>query len=254
MTTQPSVLVTGAAHRIGRYMALAFARRGWRIGLHFNRSAEAAEATAAEISALGSEAFLLQADLANETAIGDLAGRMAALDNWQALVNSAAIFERDNTASVTRSGWEAHLAINLRAPLLLSQAFAAQVPENTGTADCQIVNIIDAKIWRPNQHFLSYSVTKAGLWHMTQAMALDLAPRIRVNAIGPGPTLPTPGQDEAMFQRMLASQPLPGAPVEDDFDAAIGFLLTARSVTGQMLALDGGTHLGWVVPGRLHPA
>jgi NAD(P)-dependent dehydrogenase (short-subunit alcohol dehydrogenase family) len=247
MSERPAVLITGAAHRVGRYLALAFARRGWRIGLHYNRSHEAAQETAAEIDRLGGEALLMPADLANEVAVDDLAGQASAMGNWQALVNSAAIFERDRTDTATRASWDAHQAVNLRAPFHLTQRFAEQADK---ARDNLVINILDSKVLRPNEHYLSYSTAKAGLWYLTQAQALDLAPAIRVNAIGPGPVLVAPGQSEENFERMVSTLPLARAPSEEEFDAAVGFLLAARSVTGQLLALDGGAHLGWQPPAR----
>ena len=250
MSDTPSVLVTGAAKRIGRFIACAFARRGWHVGLHYNSSADEAAACKQEIEALGGSTSLMPCDLADPDAVGALIEQAGTLNNWQALVNSAAIFERDRTATLTHESWNRHQMINLEAPLRLSQAFARQVDPQ---ANNLIINVIDAKVLRPNQHYLSYSVAKSGLWYLTQAQALDLAPTVRVNAIGPGPTLVAPGQSDEVFEKMVAKQPLQRAPDADEFDATVGFLLAARSVTGQMIALDGGNHLGWQHVERVQP-
>lgn len=247
MTTQPTVLVTGAAKRVGKMLAIAFARHGWHIGLHYNSSGSETEQAIEEIKAAGGTATLLQADLRDADAVGDLIKRAEALPNWQALVNSAAIFERDRTPTITEQRWHDHQAINLEAPMRLSQAFAAQAEPD---ANNLILNILDSKMARPNEHYISYSVSKAGLWYLTQAQALDLAPNIRVNAIGPGPTLVAPGQSETQFEKAVKTLPLQRAPAAEEFEAAVDFLLTARSVTGQMIALDGGGHLGWLPPAR----
>ncbi len=247
MTTQPTVLVTGAAKRVGKMLAIAFARHGWHVGLHYNSSGSETEQAIEEIKAAGGTATLLQADLRDADAVGDLIKRAEALPNWQALVNSAAIFERDRTPNITEQRWHDHQAINLEAPMRLSQAFAAQAEPD---ANNLILNILDSKMARPNEHYISYSVSKAGLWYLTQAQALDLAPNIRVNAIGPGPTLVAPGQSETQFEKAVKTLPLQRAPAAEEFEAAVDFLLTARSVTGQMIALDGGGHLGWLPPAR----
>lgn len=247
MAEQPTVLVTGAARRIGRFIALAYARRGWHVAMHYRTDGPEVEATADEIEQAGGSATPIQADLGDRDGVQSLIKTMESMANWQSLVNSAAIFERDRTESLTDERWDQHQAINLFAPTKLSQALAAQHDDK---ANNLIVNLIDSKMWRPNQHYISYSASKAGLWYLTQAMALDLAPSIRVNAIGPGPTLVAPGQSEAAFEHAVETLPLAKAPSEEEFDSAIGFLLTARSFTGQMLSLDGGAHLGWVPHGR----
>ncbi|MEM6904202.1 MAG: SDR family NAD(P)-dependent oxidoreductase [Pseudomonadota bacterium] len=247
MAEQPTVLVTGAARRIGRFIALAYARRGWHVAMHYRTDGPEVEATAKEIEQAGGKATPIQADLSQRQEVEQLIESMNGFENWQSLVNSAAIFERDRTESLTDQNWDQHQAINLFAPTKLAQAFTAQHDDK---ANNLIVNLIDSKMWRPNQHYISYSTSKAGLWYLTQAMALDLAPSIRVNAIGPGPTLTAPGQSEAAFKHAVETLPLARGPSEEEFDSAIGFLLTARYFTGQMLSLDGGGHLGWVPHGR----
>ncbi|MEO0392717.1 MAG: SDR family oxidoreductase [Pseudomonadota bacterium] len=251
MTKQPSVLVTGAAKRVGKMLAIAFARHGWHIGVHYNSSHGDTEQAVAEIEAAGGTATLLQANLRDPDAVTSLIDQAQDLPNWQALVNSAAIFQRDRTPSITQENWHDHQAINLEAPMRLSQAFAAQAQAG---ANNMIVNVLDSKMARPNEHYISYSVSKAGLWYLTQAQALDLAPNIRVNAIGPGPTLVAPGQTDKQFEAAVMTLPLQRAPSAEEFESTIDFLLTARSVTGQMIALDGGGHLGWQPPARAQKA
>ena len=166
------------------------------------------------------------------------------------LVNNASLFERDEALTVTRESWDAHLEINLRAPFVLMQEFARRLPaEASGT----IVNIVDERVWNLTPHFVSYTLSKAGLWTLTQAMAMALAPRIRVNAIGPGPTLPSPRQSAEQFARQQAGVPLQRGATPEEIAAAVRFILASGALTGQMIALDGGQHLGWAQPASAPP-
>jgi NAD(P)-dependent dehydrogenase (short-subunit alcohol dehydrogenase family) len=162
------------------------------------------------------------------------------------LVNNASVFETDTATTVTRESWDAHMETNLRAPFVLMQAFAAALPDG---AQGNVVNIIDERVWNLTPYFVSYTVSKVGLWALTQTMALALAPRIRVNAIGPGPTLPSPRQSAAQFERQWAAMPLRRGTTPAEICAALRFILAAPAMTGQMIALDGGRHLGWTHPG-----
>ncbi|MCE2509731.1 MAG: SDR family oxidoreductase [Alphaproteobacteria bacterium] len=241
--THKTALITGAAQRIGRAIALDLARHGWRIGVHYYQSPDAAQAVAEAIREAGSEAVLLEADLARETATADLVAKaVAALGPLGLLVNNASVFELDTVESATRQSWDDHLEVNLRAPFVLAQAFAKSLPPE---ARGNIVNLVDQRVWNLTPHFVSYTLSKAGLWTLTQTMALALAPRIRVNAIGPGPTLPSPRQSEAEFARQAARMPLGRGTTPEEICDALRFLLAAPAVTGQMIALDGGQHLGW---------
>jgi NAD(P)-dependent dehydrogenase (short-subunit alcohol dehydrogenase family) len=238
-----AALITGAARRIGRAVALGLARQGYAIGIHFHHSRDEAAALAAEIAVFGVKTALLQADLGSESSTQELFPAAAAgLGPIGVLVNNASTFERDEWNDTTRESWDKHFEPNLRAPFVLSQAFAAALPED---AEGLIVNMTDQRVWSPTPHFMTYTLSKAALWTLTQTMALALAPRIRVNAIGPGPILPSPRQTEAQFARQAASVPLrrPSSP-EEVADAVAAFL-ALPSVTGQMLALDGGQHLQW---------
>jgi len=241
-----TALVTGAGKRIGRAIALDLAQRGFAVAVHYHSSPEAAEAVVAEIRGNGGKAVALQADLADEAAVERLVpAATAALGPVGVLINNASTFEFDSLASATRAGWDRHMEANLRAPFVLIQHFAQQLPE---TAEGAVVNLLDQRVWNLTPHFVTYTVSKAALWTLTQTLALALAPRIRVNGIGPGPTLPSTHQTEAQFAQQCADMPLGRGTSPDEIVAGVWFLLQARAMTGQMLALDGGQHLGWAQP------
>ncbi|HEV2334307.1 MAG TPA: SDR family oxidoreductase [Stellaceae bacterium] len=243
-----AALVTGAARRIGRALVLALADEGFAVAVHHHRSRDAAESLVAEIAGAGGKAIALGADLADEAAVKTLLPRAAAvLGPVGVLVNNASLFENDTLASVSREGWEAHFAVNLRAPFVLSQEFAALLPPDAGGA---IVNLLDERVWNLTPYFVSYTLTKAALWTLTRTMALALAPRIRVNGIGPGPTLPSPRQSPEQFREQCRRLPLRRGTSPGEIAAALRFILGAPAMTGQMIALDGGQHLGWAQPGQ----
>jgi NAD(P)-dependent dehydrogenase (short-subunit alcohol dehydrogenase family) len=248
--TQPvpkTALITGAARRVGRAIALSLADAGWNVAVHYGRSRDEAEATADAIRALGVRSTTVAADLCAEQEVETLVARAEAdLGPIGLLVNNASTFERDRLTTVTRKSWDTHLEANLRAPVVLMQQFAARLPaENDGV----IVNIIDQRVWNLTEDFLSYTVTKVGLWGLTRTLALDLAPRIRVAGVGPGPILPSIHQDRDSFDTQARTTPLEHGADPDEIAAAVLFLATARSVTGQMIAVDGGQHLWWAPPG-----
>ncbi|TDQ78979.1 NAD(P)-dependent dehydrogenase (short-subunit alcohol dehydrogenase family) [Dongia mobilis] len=241
-------LVTGGAKRLGREIALKLAGDGWDIALHYHRSRDAAEATAAEIRALGRRAHLLQADLGIEAEVTPLIPAAAeALGPVNCLVNNASVFEMDKIDTVTRESWDRHLETNLRAPFVLSQALARHLPADGGA---NIINLLDQRVWKLTPYFMSYTVAKMGLWTLTRTMALALAPRIRVNAIGPGPTLPSPRQSDEQFAAQAAAMPLGHGATPGEIAEAVLYILRSPSMTGQMIALDGGEHLGWQVPNK----
>ena len=245
-------LVTGAAKRIGRVIALALADDGYDVAVHYHGSRDAAEEVAAAIAAKGRRAVTLAADLMREAETQALvSAAAAALGPVTCLVNNASLFERDEALTATRAGWDAHLETNLRAPFVLMQELARLLPPD---ADGAIVNILDERVWNLTPHFVSYTLSKAGLWTLTQVMAMGLAPRIRVNAIGPGPTLPSPRQTEAQFAKQRAGVPLQRGPTPEEIAGAVQFILASGSLTGQMIALDGGQHLGWAQPSALPQA
>jgi NAD(P)-dependent dehydrogenase (short-subunit alcohol dehydrogenase family) len=238
-----AALVTGGSKRLGRAIALGLAEAGFAVAVHCHSSRDEAEATAAEIRKFGVAACVLQADLAHEAAVERLVpDAQAALGPLGVLVNNASTFDRDEWHDATREGWDRHIEPNLRAPFVLAQAFARALPPD---AEGMVLNMLDERVWSLTPHFVSYTVSKAGLWALTRTLALALAPRIRVNGIGPGPALPSPRQTQAQFDRQAASVPLqrPTSPAE--VARAALALLSLPSLTGQMLALDGGQHLQW---------
>lgn len=235
--------VTGGAKRLGRAMAVTLARAGFDVALHYATSAAEAEDTAAEIRALGRRAVTLRADLAQEAEVTPLIpAAQAALGPVGVLVNNASTFERDEWDDATRASWDQHLEPNLRAPFVLGQAVAKALPD---AAEGAIVNLLDQRVWSLTPHFVSYTVSKAGLWALTQSMALALAPRIRVNGIGPGPALPSPRQSVQQFETQCRSTPLRRGTSPEEVSAALLAILAFPSMTGQMIALDGGQHLQW---------
>ncbi len=246
-TIPRAALVTGAAHRIGRALALALGKSGFAVAVHYRSSRQPAEELAREIAAAGGKAAPVAGDLADEAETQTLIARAeAAVGPLGVLVNNASVFERDEALGATRESWDAHLETNLRAPFVLTQGFARRLPPGR---EGVIVNLVDQRVWNLTPHFVSYTVSKAGLWTLTQTLALALAPRIRVNAIGPGPVLPSPRQTEEHFAQQVASVPLQRAPSLDEIAGALGFILATPSLTGQMIALDGGQHLNWGAPG-----
>jgi NAD(P)-dependent dehydrogenase (short-subunit alcohol dehydrogenase family) len=238
-----TVLVTGAARRLGRVIALHFARRGWRVCVHYRASATEASALVAEIDGMGGCAAALEADLAQIDRLAPLVAACAdRLGPPTCLVNNAACFDWDSIESLDRESWQAHLQINLRAPIFLTQAFAKQLPEG---AAGNVINMLDQKMLRPDPEYFSYTIAKSGLWAATQILAQALAPRVRVNAIAPGPVLPSQTQDKASFEREVGATLLKRPVSAEDVSAAIRFLIDTPSVTGQMIALDSGQHLAW---------
>jgi len=244
-----AALVTGGGLRIGRALALALAEDGFAVAVHYHRSREAAEAVATTIRAKGGAALALGADLADEEAVRALLPQTErAFGPIGCLINNAAVFDDDTVATVSRESWQRHLAVNLRAPFMLIQEMAARLPAEAGGV---VVNLLDQRVWSLTPYFVSYTLSKAGLWTLTQTMALALAPRIRVNGIGPGATLPSSRQTPEQFIRHCAQMPLGRGTSPQEIVAALRFILAAPALTGQMIALDGGQHLGWAQPQRL---
>ncbi len=249
-------LITGAGKRLGRAMALYLAGRGHDVAVHYASSGEAAHEVVDQIRAMGRSAVALQADLLDEDATQALfpAAVQALGGPITCLVNNASIFEYDTVHSATRRNWDRHLDSNLRAPFILTQAMAAQ--GLTADADAQgepiapglIVNMIDQRVRKLTPEFMTYTIAKMGLWAMTQTTAQALAPAIRVNAIGPGPTLQGARQSDRHFSDQRAATVLGRGANPADITAALGYFLDAPGVTGQMIAVDGGQHLGWKTP------
>jgi NAD(P)-dependent dehydrogenase (short-subunit alcohol dehydrogenase family) len=246
-----AALVTGGAQRIGRALVLALAEDGFAVAVHYRGSREPAENLVEIIRGNGGAAVAITADLGDEAAVSALLPRAEReIGPIGCLVNNAAVFANDTVETATRASWDLHMAVNLRAPFVLIQNFAARLPADAGGV---VINLLDQRVWSLTPHFMSYTVAKAGLWTLTRTMALALAPRIRVNGIGPGPTLPSPRQSSEQFARQCELMPLRRGTSPSEIAAAMRFILSAPAMTGQMIALDGGQHLGWAQPQRLPP-
>ena len=241
--TKGSALVTGAARRIGRQIAIDLAADGYGVGIHCNHSVEEGEEVAKLIRAKGGRAVVVQGNLAEiETLSRIIKETAAAFGPLTLLVNSASIFENDLVQQMTPESFQIHMDVNLRAPVFLAQAFAAQLPRGTPG---NIVNIIDQRVWRLNPSFFSYTLAKSALWTATRTMAQSLAPTIRVNAIGPGPTLPSARMTYEEFAKQQSLTPLGRGTSPAEISRAIKFIVSQPAMTGQMIALDGGQHLAW---------
>jgi len=247
MTDEKGIaLVTGGARRIGRAIVEDLAKNGFAVAIHCRSSVDVAEALAEDIRQQGGRAAVVTADLADLDAARALpAEAAAALGPLTLLVNNASIFEADGIGSLEPERFQRQMAVNLAAPVLLADAFAAQLPADR---DGLVVNMIDQRAWKTTPHFVSYQLSKSGLLTATRTLAQALAPRIRVNAIGPGPTLPSPRQDPAEFRKQAEAVLLRHGPDLCEFGRTIRYLYETRSVTGQMIALDGGQHLAWETP------
>lgn len=250
-----TALITGAAKRLGRAMALELAAHGHDVAIHYNGSADAAEATANEARALGVRAVALQADLTDEAAVAGLMPRVVeALGAVTVLINSASTFEYDNIETATRDTWDHHMMTNLRAPFVLTQALAAQLPDpdvddaGEPVAKGLVVNMVDQRVRKLTPEFMTYTIAKMGLWAFTQTAAQALAPKCRVNAIGPGPTMQGGRQTAEHFARQRAATVLERGASPDEICDALRYFISAKGVTGQLLCVDGGQHLGWQTP------
>jgi len=240
---RPAALVTGGAQRIGRAIALALAQRGYAVAVQARRSRVEADRLVGEITAAGGRAATLEADLADHAAVLRLVpAAAAAIGPLTLLVNNAAEFEPDEIGRLDRDRFDRHLAVNLRAPIFLADAFAAQLPAGVVGA---IVNMLDQRVLKPTPRFISYGISKSALYAATTTLAQALAPRIRVNAVAPGPTLPSPRQDAQAFARQVHALPLDRGPTPQDVADAVLYLASAASVTGVTIAVDGGQHLAW---------
>lgn len=238
-----SALVTGAAKRIGRAIAFALAAVGYDIGVHYGQSHDEALALVSELEALGVKAYALQADLSSVTTVANLVSAAnKVLGPLDVLVNNASVFADDRAKTLTIDSFSTHINTNLLAPVLLAQSFAAQANLPAGAS---IINMIDQRVLKPSPPFFSYGLSKAGLWHATRTLAQALAPNIRVNAIGPGPTLKSIHQSEKDFEREARSTLLQKPTSPEEVAAAVIYLLSAPSVTGQMICVDSGQHLNW---------
>ncbi len=250
-------LVTGAGARLGKAMALYLGRRGYDVAVHYNRSAEAADRVVGELRSAGRVAVPLGADLLNEAETQALvpAAAEALGGPITLLVNNASVFEYDNLSTATRESWDRHLESNLRAPFVLTQHMAASVPDpvpdqarGEPIAQGLVVNMIDQRVRKLTPEFMTYTIAKMGLWAFTRTAAQALAPRVRVNAIGPGPTMRGARQSEKHFTAQREATVLQRGVSPDDITAALGYFMDAPGVTGQLLCIDGGQHLAWETP------
>lgn len=241
-------LVTGAARRIGLAIAEHLGGHGYKVVLHCSAASHAeAKGVVARLAKQGIAAAIVVGDLAEAAAPAQIIAEAGqAFGSLGLLVNSAAVFDEDSAFAIDLRLWEQHFAVNLRAPVLLAQAFVQQVPAGSEAA---IVNIIDQRVLRPTPGFFSYGLTKSALWAATRSMAQAFAPlQIRVNGVGPGPVLPNTPQGAEGFAAEVAGLPLKHAVAPEDIAAAVLYLAQARSVTGQMIAVDSGQHIAGEAP------
>lgn len=242
MVNAPLVaLVTGGARRIGRAIVEDLARNGWAIAIHHNTSQAEAVALAAEITSAGGKAVAVCADLSDTACVDRIVGEATqALGPLTLLVNSASIFEKDSVGSLDRALWQRQMTVNLVTPVFLAEAVARQLPDGS---EGNVVNLLDQRIWHPTPTHFSYQISKSALAVATETLAQALAPRVRVNGIAPGPVLPSAQQTADGFARQIEAIPLKRAPGLGDFGRTIRYLVENRSITGQVIALDGGQHL-----------
>ena len=260
MTTKRA-LVTGGAKRLGRAMALHLGERGFDVAVHYNGSSDEASEVVSELEAMGRRAAACQADLLDEEETQALvpAAAQALGGPLSLLVNNASIFEPDDIATATRESWDRAIGSNLRAPFVLTQAFAAQAPEpsrdenDEPLAEAAIVNMLDQRVRKLTPDFVSYTIAKMGLWAFTRTASQGLAGRVRVNAIGPGPTMQGARQRPEHFAAQRAASITGRGANPDDIVHALGYLIDARAVTGQLICVDGGQHLGWETPDVIGP-
>ncbi len=241
-----TVLITGAAKRIGRQLALDLAGAGYDVAVHCHTSRVEAEAVVREIAINGRRAIVVQGDLADvqtpERLVAEVTNELGPLTT---LINNASIFEPDEVGSISMESWSTHQDTNLRAPIMLAQAFAKALPDDLHG---NIINIIDQRVWKLNPRFFSYTMSKTGLWTATRTLAQALAPRIRVNAIGPGPALPSARMEQSEFDKQARLTLLGRGTSPAEISEAAKFILSQPALTGQMIALDGGQHLVWQTP------
>lgn len=240
------VLVTGGAKRIGKAIVLDLAKWGFPIAIHCNHSIAEGAALAAEIRTQGGKACVLQADLTVEQEVRKLISEAATeLGPIRLLVNNASLFKDDRIGHLDMGLWDEHFAVHVKAPIILAEEMAKALSKDyTGL----VINMIDQRVWKLNPHFFSYTLSKTALWNATRTLAQALAPRIRVNAIAPGPTLPSARQSESDFQSQVSKLPLQQAPDLSEFGRTIRYFWKNTAITGQMIALDGGQHLAWETP------
>ncbi|MEQ8450584.1 MAG: SDR family oxidoreductase [Nitratireductor sp.] len=242
----PVALVTGGARRVGAAIIQDLSAHGFGVAIHCNRSREEADRLADEIGRAGGRAVVLPADLSDiDAASGLVAAAADALGPVRLLVNNASAFDDDSPADPDWEKWDRHFALHLKTPVALASTMARTLAADS---DGLVVNLIDQRVWKLTPQFFSYTLSKSALWTATRTMAQGLAPRVRVNAIGPGPTLKNARQAVSDFRAQTDALPLGHGPLLTEFGATIRYLWQTPSITGQMIALDGGQHLAWQTP------
>ena len=241
-------LVTGAATRIGKSVAISLANAGWAVAVHFCSSEVSANKTVEEIISNGGLAKSFSADFKNESAVKELISVVGdSLGTVTCLINNASIFENDSLRTSTRETWDAHMEVNLRAPFVLSQALVDNISEKKSA---NIINILDQRVLNLTPYFTSYTISKSALWTLTRTLASALSPHIRGNAIGPGPTLPSKRQSDEEFKKQFNALPLERSVTLSEICAAVQFIIDCQSMTGQLITIDAGQHLGWAQPSQ----
>ena len=251
MTTSPPVaIVTGGARRVGRAIVEDLAAHGWAVAIHYNHSGNEAEKLAAELTSSFRKSIAVDAELSDLEAVLNIVPRVVErLGKPSLLVNNASIYEGDDIGALNPPLWQRQMTVNLTAPVFLADAFAKAVPEGV---EGNIVNIVDQRVLKPTPRYFSYQLSKQALWCATQSLAQALAPRIRVNAIAPGPAIRNDKQTEAEWQRQIEAVPLERGAEPAEFGRTIRYFVENRSITGQMICLDGGQHLAWLTPDIAH--
>ena len=238
-----NLLITGAATRVGKAIALHFAERGWNIALHYFRSSSKAQKLKKIIEQNRVKVVLIKADLKNSKQVEKIMPQAKRkLGTIDCLVNNAALFEKDDISNFTIKSWNDHLNINLLAPTILTKQFAKQVPKKTIS---NIVNIIDQRIFNLTPFFMSYTISKSGLQTLTKTMAMRLGPNIKVNGIAPGPIIKSKRQTDKHFRNQVKSTLLKKSVRLDDICDAVEFLINNNSITGQIITVDSGQNLSW---------
>ena len=243
MMKNKNLLITGAATRMGKAIALHFAERGWNIALHYFRSSSKARELKKIIEQNLVKVALIKADLKNPKQVEKIMNiAKKKIGNIHCLINNAALFEKDDILNFTTKGWNEHLNINLLAPAILTKQFVKQAPKGTVS---NIINIIDQRIFNLTPFFMSYTISKSGLQTLTKTMAMRLGPNIKVNAIAPGPTIKSKRQTDKHFKNQVKSTLLKKSVRLKDICDTVEFLINNNSVTGQIIAIDSGQNLSW---------
>ncbi|MHC5306837.1 SDR family oxidoreductase [Bartonella sp. LJL80] len=242
---RPVALITGGSKRLGAAIALDLAANGFNLAIHYLNGRDQANALVDELRSLGAEAHCFHADLLKTKGVGLTDAVVQKMGPVELLVNNASLFIDDHIGSLNEKVWDDHFALHLRTPTILADAMHNYLPKD---GNGLIVNMIDQRVWKPNPQFLSYTLSKSALWTLTQTLAQALAPHIRVNAIGPGPSLKSPRQSDQDFLDQTQAVLLQHGPSLTEFGATVRYFWQQTSVTGQMIALDGGQHLMWQTP------